>query len=631
LLADPGQVFLELGPGQTLGSLLLQQAEAEGQPLVVSALRHSYESHPDQAFLLQALGRLWLAGVEPDWAGFHGGERRLRVRLPTYPFERQKFWIVAGEGGYSKNRRLYPKKRDVSEWFYTPTWKRSAALRAQAAEGRWLVFADGAGVAAALAQRLPEAVLVEPGESFARLDDGRFRTGPRAEEDYAALFAALGGVPERIVHLWSLDLRPSEGFASLLALGRAIAGQEPATPVSLWVAASELHEVSGEEEGGPERAVLLGACEVLPREVPTLSCRVVDLPVPVPGRVDRLARQLLAELGAAPDERRVAWRGPHRWVPAVEPSPLPPASEPVREGGVYLVAGGLEGPGAAFARHLSRRAGARLVLLDPSGSPAREEGESQILVTEIDLADEAQVRPLLALAEERFGALHGVVYAGYAGEDLNAQTRALRVFERLLEGRTLDFALLVSAPAASASGRLLEAFGERGGAWTSVTWDVEEGEEGADEALRRLFAGPPANRVIVSPRLVAESWNRLESPVEERPVKAVGGAGYYTRPELRVEYVPPRNELEESLAQVWRDLLGVAQVGIHDSFLDLGGDSLLAARLAARMRDALGVELPVRLFFERPTVAELAEAVEELGGDGAYFRVHHFARQLASP
>ena len=612
LLADPGQVFLELGPGQTLGSLLLQQAEAEGQPLVVSALRHSYESHPDQAFLLQALGRLWLAGVEPDWAGFHGGERRLRVRLPTYPFERQKFWIEAGEGGYSKNRRLYPKKRDVSEWFYTPTWKRSAALRAQAAEGRWLVFADGAGVAAALAQRLPEAVLVEPGESFARLDDGRFRTGPRAEEDYAALFAALGGVPERIVHLWSLDLEPSEGFASLLALGRAIAGQEPATPVSLWVAASELHEVSGEEEGGPERAVLLGACEVLPREVPTLSCRVVDLPVPVPGRVDRLARQLLAELGAAPDERRVAWRGPHRWVPAVEPSPLPPASEPVREGGVYLVAGGLEGPGAAFARHLSRRAGARLVLLDPSGSPAREEGESQILVTEIDLADEAQMRPLLALAEERFGALHGVVYAGYAGEDLNAQTRALRVFERLLEGRTLDFALLVSAPAASASGRLLEAFGERGGAWTSVTWDVEEGEEGADEALRRLFAGPPANRVIVSPRLVAESWNRLESPVEERPVKAVGGAGYYTRPELRVEYVPPRNELEESLAQVWRDLLGVAQVGIHDSFLDLGGDSLLAARLAARMRDALGVELPVRLFFERPTVAELAEAVEEL-------------------
>ena len=53
-------------------------------------------------------------------------------------------------------------------------------------------------------------------------------------------------------------------------------------------------------------------------------------------------------------------------------------------------------------------------------------------------------------------------------------------------------------------------------------------------------------------------------------------------------------------------------MGVHDSFLALGGDSLLAARLAARMRDALAVELPVRLFFERSTVAELAAAVEEL-------------------
>ena len=633
LLVDPGQVFLELGPGQTLGNLLLQQAEGERQPLVVSALRHSYESHPDQAFLLQALGRLWLAGVEPDWAGIYAGERRLRVRLPTYPFERQKFWIEAGEGGYSKNRRLYPKKRDVGEWFYAPTWKRSVPPQAEVAGGSWLVFADRSGVAAALAERLPGAVLVEPGDSFARLDEGRFRIVPRAEEGYAALFEALRGVPERIVHLWSLDLELSEGFASLLALGQAIAGRREDVPVSLWVAASELHEVSGEEEGGPERAVLLGACEVLPREVPSLACRVVDLPALAPGRADRLASQLLTELGAAPDERRVAWRGPHRWVPAVEPSPLPPAPEPAREGGVYLVAGGLDGPGAAFARHLSKRAGAKLVLFDPAGSPAQKGGDSQILVTGINLADEAQVRSALALAEERFGALHGVVYAGGDPDPaaarladgnghLDAQARGLRVLDRLLGGRALEFALLVSAPTASslsavmaASGCLLEAFGERAGTWTSVTWDIEEGEEAADEALRRLFSSLPQSRIIISPRLVADRWNRLAVAVSERPAKALGGAGYYTRPDLGVEYVAPRNKLEESLAQVWRDLLGVGQVGIHDSFLDLGGDSLLAARLAARMRDTLGVKLPVRLFFERPTVAELAEVIAELRRD----------------
>ena len=210
---------------------------------------------------------------------------------------------------------------------------------------------------------------------------------------------------------------------------------------------------------------------------------------------------------------------------------------------------------------------------------------------------------------------------------LGAQARALRVLDRLLRGRTLDFALLVSAPArattavAAASGFLFEAFGGRGedldrGPWSSLTWEIAEREAGsgdaAGEALRRLFAAPLAPRIIVSPGLVAERWNRIAPPVGERPAPAVLGAGYYTRPDLQVEYVAPRNELEETIARVWRDLLGVAQVGVHDSFLALGGDSLLAARLAARMRDALAVELPVRLFFERSTVAELAAAVEEL-------------------
>ena len=93
---------------------------------------------------------------------------------------------------------------------------------------------------------------------------------------------------------------------------------------------------------------------------------------------------------------------------------------------------------------------------------------------------------------------------------------------------------------------------------------------------------------------------------------AGGGVGFYPRPSLRVEYAAPRNELETFIGGIWEELLGVAQVGIHDNFLDLGGDSLLATRLVARMRDAIEIELPVRLFFERSTVAELAAAIAEL-------------------
>jgi amino acid adenylation domain-containing protein/non-ribosomal peptide synthase protein (TIGR01720 family) len=98
LWREPGRILLEMGPGQTLSSLAIQQMPSEGgsDGAVLSALRHELDRQPDQRFLLQTLGRLWLAGVEIDWPGFHGGERRRRVSLPAYPFERQRYWIEAG-------------------------------------------------------------------------------------------------------------------------------------------------------------------------------------------------------------------------------------------------------------------------------------------------------------------------------------------------------------------------------------------------------------------------------------------------------------------------------------------------------------------------------------------------------
>ncbi|MBW8873686.1 MAG: non-ribosomal peptide synthase/polyketide synthase [Acidobacteria bacterium] len=98
LWREPGRVLLEMGPGQTLGSLALQQNVSAGAAdrAVLSSLRHELDRQPDQRFLLQSLGRLWLSGAEIDWSGFHRGERRRRVPLPAYPFERQRYWIEPG-------------------------------------------------------------------------------------------------------------------------------------------------------------------------------------------------------------------------------------------------------------------------------------------------------------------------------------------------------------------------------------------------------------------------------------------------------------------------------------------------------------------------------------------------------
>jgi phthiocerol/phenolphthiocerol synthesis type-I polyketide synthase E len=93
LLAEPGNVFVEVGPGQTLCTFLKRHPEKTGNHFAVASMPDSNDS--EQPLLLKALGQLWQAGVDVNWDGFFAGERRRRVPLPTYPFERQRCWIGA--------------------------------------------------------------------------------------------------------------------------------------------------------------------------------------------------------------------------------------------------------------------------------------------------------------------------------------------------------------------------------------------------------------------------------------------------------------------------------------------------------------------------------------------------------
>jgi acyl transferase domain-containing protein len=93
LLKEPDRIFLEVGPGQTLSGFLHQHPDRADHQVAISSLRHPFNQQPDEAFLLNSLGQLWAAGARIDWGGYHAGEGRRRVPLPTYPFQRQSYWI----------------------------------------------------------------------------------------------------------------------------------------------------------------------------------------------------------------------------------------------------------------------------------------------------------------------------------------------------------------------------------------------------------------------------------------------------------------------------------------------------------------------------------------------------------
>lgn len=93
LLEEADQVLLEVGPGQTLSTLVRRHPKKGARHLALSSMPQAREDQSELADVLKALGQLWQAGIAVDWDAFHAGERRRRLILPTYPFERKRYWV----------------------------------------------------------------------------------------------------------------------------------------------------------------------------------------------------------------------------------------------------------------------------------------------------------------------------------------------------------------------------------------------------------------------------------------------------------------------------------------------------------------------------------------------------------
>ncbi|MBV8200688.1 MAG: SDR family NAD(P)-dependent oxidoreductase, partial [Acidobacteria bacterium] len=477
LLEEPGRVLLEVGPGASLAGMARRHPDRrEWQPALAS-LPAARERKPESMVLLRTLGELWLHGAAVDWAGFYRHERRRRCPLPTYPFERQRFWIdfdaTAAQGMFG--RRAAAKKADLADWFYLPSWRATlppALDEAPAEPGAgWLVFADGCGLGERAASQLAAAgqqvTTVVRGERFERLGDGAYQLAPADREGYDLLLRELvaGGRPPRyVLHLWCVDREappspPDAGweqasqeiedrsFWSLLLLAQAYGRAALAAPLSLLAAATGLQRVRQEGRLCPEKATLLGPVLVIPREYPHIRAAAVDVELPAAGSVEEgeLAARLVAEAAGPLPDAVIALRGDERLrrdYEAVRIEGGPPERLRLRAGGVYLITGGLGGIGLTFAEFLAREHGAKLGLLGITALPPRGEWESwvaehgerhrtsqrirkvqelesagaEVLVVACDVADAAQVGEAVAAVRERFGALHGVIHAaGLAG------------------------------------------------------------------------------------------------------------------------------------------------------------------------------------------------------------------------
>jgi acyl transferase domain-containing protein/NADP-dependent 3-hydroxy acid dehydrogenase YdfG len=644
LLAEPELALLEVGAGRTLTALAERHAARRDTHATATSLRSARETTDATTMLRTTLGRLWSAGVAVEWSGFFVNPGYHRVPLPTYPFAGERYWIDAQETSSPGPNQDQGKRRELAEWFYLPSWRRTlppTELPAVTA-GEWQVLPDANGLAEKLVARL------------------------RAQG--AKVHVTAGKTAAR----WIVSLRDvgaaddgEAGFEALCTLGKSLAETALPPGARLTVVANGLHAFAAEQPLLPTKALLQGPARVLPNEIPGLTTRVVDIVWPAEN-AETLVEALLAEArGGGSTEPFVTLRGRDGWVQTVEPAPIAaPAKTPLREGGVYLITGGLGGIGLVLAEDLFRRARVRLILLGRSAPgleaqrriDALRAAGAEVAVVAADVANEAALRRV----RERFGPLNGVIHAAGAagGGALARRTSAERTgvlapkvqgtlaLDRVFGGDALDFFVVMSSLTAqlgefgqadyAAANAFLDAYAtarQRAGrpmlaiAWDAwrdtgmaarfaatgalAAWQEEEkarriaNTEGAEVFQRALTAN--VAHLIVSTSDFNVRRLAARQPMEAPPSPSAPRARPLgRRPALAVPFRAPEGEAQRRLAAVWEELLGIAGIGADDNFFELGGHSLLATQVVARLRGDGASELTLASFFGAPTIAQLA-------------------------
>ncbi len=512
---DPERIYIEVGPGRAMSSLVKAQGSINANQ-VINSLPHADEAVDDRVHFLGAVGRAWATGIPVPLERLWAGIETRRIPLPSYPFQHAPYWIAPHHAPRSANAATL-KHESIEDWFAAPAWVRSPLLSRtdeiadakDGAERRWLIYSDGSTLAKRIAKRLEgSVVVVTDGSEFKKIHDRLWNIDLRSSSQHQELQDELretGFQPTDVVYCCGLNRLSTtlgsrvrqEDFQEKLratffvptAIIRALGRQGEA--VNFSVVTRQLAQVN-DEPCDPLRATLVGPVLVAPRETPHIKTRCIDVEGVWMARTTRQVEDaVLIELNAPPDERLVALRGGSRWVQSLNKLRVPaanPGAPWLREGGVYVVTGGLGGIALEIAEHFARLKKVKLALLARSELPPESEWDdvlrvlpeesvgaqrlrrirairqlgSEVEVFTCDVADRDRVEVALQRIRAKFGLVTGVIHAAGVMDDEPIETKSLSSMQRVLLPKVagtihldrllqepLDFFILFSSIASS--------------------------------------------------------------------------------------------------------------------------------------------------------------------------------------
>ncbi len=479
-------VFIEVGPGRTLSTFAVRHPDNGGRFPAVQLIKHPQDTGAQDRFFYRQMGKLWLHGLPLDWRAFNQDDAGRCVSLPTYPFQRQRYWPEPLAGG-----RVKPFAADGL--LYWAGWEEApleAGLEQPVdADSLWLVLVNTAGEP--LVQRMRErghrVVEVRTGTDFRGSIDAGFDVDPGDEEHYKRLMSECrrqNSGPMRVAHLWNLEERMLEpaldridhdmtlNFYSLIYLIKAFDSMGTKMPLKISIVTYE----------NPLGALAAGPARVIPLEYPSVAVRWVELDHRQCDW-DEVMTELCVEAGDAV----TALRGGGRFVPGYRPLKADACRRPLplERGGVYVLTGGLGALGRTVAEYLLKSWDARVVMVNRSPLPAPEAWmralqlpgtspdmrrriqclmsavleDKNLLCLTADVADPEEMAEALDEAKRRFGPIQGAFHCAGAADGrllplvtgewarrvMAPKVEGLLVLDRLVAKEELDFVVAFSS------------------------------------------------------------------------------------------------------------------------------------------------------------------------------------------
>jgi phthiocerol/phenolphthiocerol synthesis type-I polyketide synthase E len=440
--------FLEAGPGNALTTFAGETLRTMDRPsLCLTSLPGPDGRRADTEEILTSLGALWSSGVAIDWQEFHRNEPRSRISLPTYPFERQSYWV----GKRPENASEIPDVRDTSKWLYESKWTEAPLAGADPGKliGQRILLFDQAGTpGSAIAARLEacgcSVIRASRGDQFESLGDREYVIGLSVNDDLRRLAQHVCSTEPRlagIIYCWgatapeSTDLDAASAFAlyTPMRLACAFTSQQTVRPLPLLFVARGTVKIDDGDPLDPNRALVIGTARVIPQEYPGLRTTHIDV-----DDHPAAAELVVAELAAGVPDPTVGLRNGRRHVESY--LPLASNSTKTFEGlppqPVVLITGGLGHMGLHLAEAVFNRMQARLVLVgranlgepaqwfakseDASTSPeqrilfrrlaAMRAKRDEVLVLKADLNSATEVRAAADAAVAHFGQIDLLIH-----------------------------------------------------------------------------------------------------------------------------------------------------------------------------------------------------------------------------